>query len=67
MNLSRCLLAAGGTAAIGPLIRAVGVGWAFTICAAAALASCFFALMELWRGRHWRAGRMAAAQRKIEG
>ncbi|GJC79894.1 itaconate transport protein [Colletotrichum liriopes] len=64
MNLSRCLLASGGTAAIGPLIRAVGVGWAFTLCAIAALASCSLALMELWRGRHWRAKRMAAAQRE---
>ncbi|KAK2053263.1 major facilitator superfamily transporter [Colletotrichum caudatum] len=64
MNLSRCLLASGGTVAIGPLIRAVGVGWAFTLCAVVALASCSLALLELWRGRHWRARRMrAAAQR----
>ncbi|KAF6810474.1 major facilitator superfamily transporter [Colletotrichum sojae] len=61
MNLSRCLLSAGGTAAIGPLIRAVGVGWAFTLCAVAALLSCSFAALELWRGRHWRARRTAAA------
>ncbi|WYZ41967.1 hypothetical protein EsH8_V_000862 [Colletotrichum jinshuiense] len=68
MNLSRCLLASGGTAAIGPLIRAVGVGWAFTICAIAALASCSFAMLELWRGRHWRAKRIqAAAQREKAG
>ncbi|KAK1988354.1 major facilitator superfamily transporter [Colletotrichum cereale] len=64
MNLSRCLLASGGTAAIGPLIRAVGVGWAFTLCAIAALASCFLALVELWRGRHWRAERMRADERR---
>ncbi|EHA58476.1 hypothetical protein MGG_08656 [Pyricularia oryzae 70-15] len=62
MNLSRCLIASGGTAAIGPLIRAVGVGWAFTICAAVGLASCSLALAELWRGRHWRAKRNAAKQ-----
>ncbi|EFQ35113.1 major facilitator superfamily transporter [Colletotrichum graminicola M1.001] len=61
MNLSRCLLASGGTAAIGPLIRAVGVGWAFTLCAMVALASCSLALLELWRGRHWRAKRMREA------
>ncbi|TLS26456.1 hypothetical protein PpBr36_05519 [Pyricularia pennisetigena] len=62
MNLSRCLIASGGTAAIGPLIRAVGVGWAFTTCAAVGLASCSLALAELWRGRHWRAKRFAAKQ-----
>ncbi|KAF6825965.1 major facilitator superfamily transporter [Colletotrichum plurivorum] len=61
MNLSRCLLSAGGTAAIGPLIRAVGVGWAFTLCALATLLSCSFVALELWRGRHWRARRTAAA------
>lgn len=31
LNLLRCLLGAGGTAAIGPLITAIGVGWAFTL------------------------------------
>lgn len=60
MNLARCLLASGGTAAIGPLIRAIGVGWAFTLCAFIALAACSLALAELWRGRHWRAKRTAA-------
>ncbi|GME36964.1 hypothetical protein OIDMADRAFT_135607 [Neofusicoccum parvum] len=30
LNLSRCLVAAAGTAAIQPMIRAIGVGWAFT-------------------------------------
>ncbi|KAK6216959.1 major facilitator superfamily transporter [Colletotrichum tabaci] len=64
MNLSRCLLSAGGTAAIGPLIRAVGVGWAFTLCAIIALFSCSFVVLELWRGRHWRAKRTAAAAQR---
>ncbi|KAK8112881.1 hypothetical protein PG984_013407 [Apiospora sp. TS-2023a] len=59
MNLARCLLASGGTTAIGPLIRAIGVGWAFTLCAFVALASCSLALTELWRGRYWRSKRTA--------
>lgn len=54
MNLSRCILAAGGTAAIGPLIRAIGVGWAYTLCAIVTLASSSLALIELWKGPHWR-------------
>jgi hypothetical protein len=46
VNLSRCLLAAGAAAVIQPAIDAIGVGWAFTICAAGALASCPLALVE---------------------
>ncbi|OHF03022.1 major facilitator superfamily transporter [Colletotrichum orchidophilum] len=64
MNLLRCLLSAGGTAAVGPLIRAIGVGWAFTLCAIIALLSCSFVVLELWRGRHWRAKRTAAAAQR---
>lgn len=29
-NLTRCLMAAGGTAAVKPLIDAIGIGWAYT-------------------------------------
>jgi hypothetical protein len=50
VNLSRCLIAAAGAAAIQPLIQAVGVGWAFTVCAGIALASCPFALAVLSNG-----------------
>lgn len=32
LNLARCLMAAGGTSIIIPLINAIGVGWAFTVC-----------------------------------
>ncbi|EJD43314.1 MFS general substrate transporter [Auricularia subglabra TFB-10046 SS5] len=57
MNLSRCLFAAGGTAIIQPLIRAVGVGWAFTLCAVVALFSCPFAWAEWHYGQRWRKAR----------
>lgn len=30
-NLSRCLVGAGGTAIIEPMIQAIGVGWSFTV------------------------------------
>ncbi|KAI1608582.1 putative MFS multidrug transporter [Exophiala viscosa] len=33
LNLIRCLMGAGGTAVVGPLIRAINVGWAFTLFA----------------------------------
>lgn len=32
LNLARCLMAAAGTSAVMPLINAIGVGWAFTVC-----------------------------------
>ncbi|KAI5269745.1 MFS general substrate transporter [Aureobasidium subglaciale] len=31
LNIVRCLLGAGGTAAVSPCIRAIGIGWTFTI------------------------------------
>ena len=58
VNLSRCLIAAAGTATIQPLIQAIGVGWAFTVCASIALASCPFALAELAYGDKWRTRRL---------
>ncbi|KAI0849385.1 major facilitator superfamily transporter [Daldinia vernicosa] len=54
MNLSRCLLAAGGTSLIQPLIERLGVGFAFTVCAAGCVAVCPLAAAELFRGKHWR-------------
>lgn len=33
LNIVRCLLGAGGTAAVSPCVRAIGVGWTFTIFA----------------------------------
>ncbi|KAL7797459.1 hypothetical protein V8C37DRAFT_369541, partial [Trichoderma ceciliae] len=30
-NLTRCLMAAGGSAVIEPMIRAMGTGWAYTL------------------------------------
>ncbi|KAK4940897.1 hypothetical protein LTR10_019050 [Elasticomyces elasticus] len=31
LNLIRCLMGAGGTAVVGPLIKAIDVGWTFTL------------------------------------
>lgn len=32
LNLARCLLAAGGTSFVMPMVQGTGVGWAFSIC-----------------------------------
>jgi predicted MFS family arabinose efflux permease len=34
LNLARCFLAAAGTSVVMPMVKAMGVGWAFTICVA---------------------------------
>ncbi|KAG9645553.1 MFS general substrate transporter, partial [Aureobasidium melanogenum] len=34
LNIVRCLLGAGGTAAVSPAVRAIGIGWTFTIFSA---------------------------------
>jgi MFS family permease len=57
LNLARCLCAAGGTSFIFPLIRAVGVGWAFSICVLAQGVALLGALVQ-WRfAQAWRDGK----------
>ncbi|KAH0272987.1 MFS general substrate transporter, partial [Aureobasidium melanogenum] len=34
LNIVRCLLGAGGTAAVSPAVQAIGIGWTFTIFSA---------------------------------
>jgi MFS family permease len=68
VNLARCLLAAGGTSIVMPLINALGVGWTFTIAVAVQLVA-FAGLGIQWRfGGKWRVAadkaRQAAGERK---
>lgn len=53
-NLARCLVGAGATAAINPMVEAMGVGWAFTLMAAVCVGSFGLLGVELWKGRGWR-------------
>jgi multidrug resistance protein len=54
LNLARCLCAAAGTSFVFPLIRAVGVGWAFSICVLAQGVALVGALVQ-WRfAQVWR-------------
>lgn len=63
MNLARCLLAAGGTSLVTPLINAVDVGLTFTI-AVAALLVALVGIGIQWRfGAKWRME--AEAKKKI--
>ncbi|KAH7171294.1 major facilitator superfamily domain-containing protein [Dactylonectria macrodidyma] len=65
-NLSRCLLGAGATAAIAPMVNAMGTGWAFTL-AGALVALCtplVFVLMTF--GMKWRKELRLKVQQKEE-
>ncbi|KAK8137227.1 hypothetical protein PG984_005167 [Apiospora sp. TS-2023a] len=54
LNLARCLFAAGGTGFVMPMINSIGVGLAFTVCAAVQLLALSL-MFVTWRfaGR-WR-------------
>lgn len=53
-NITRCLLGAGATAVIEPMLRAMGIGWCYTFVALVMLATTplFFILIQ--RGPGWR-------------
>lgn len=55
LNLARCLAAAGGTSFVMPLVRAVGAGWAFTVCVAAQVAALAGWAVQLRFAGRWRA------------
>ncbi|KPI43639.1 Quinidine resistance protein 1 [Cyphellophora attinorum] len=54
LNLARCLLAAGGTSIIIPLINAIGVGWAFTLCAVVQILSLAGVFVQWKFAGKWR-------------
>ena len=54
LNLARCLVAAGGTSFVTPMVDGVGVGWAFTICVGIQVVALGgLAVRWRWAGR-WR-------------
>lgn len=54
LNLARCLFAAGGTSFVMPLVNAIGVGLAFTVCVAVQVVA-MLGLAAQWRfGARWR-------------
>ncbi|KPM38024.1 hypothetical protein AK830_g8516 [Neonectria ditissima] len=63
-NLARCLVGAGATAAIVPMINAMGVGWAFTLIGGLLFLCCpaLVALM-VW-GPKWRRELKAKVEKK---
>ena len=67
LNLARCLFAAGGTSFVMPMINGVGVGVAFTICAAVQVLALIGPLIQYKFAAAWRRKeREKAGQRNIE-
>jgi MFS family permease len=65
-NLTRCLIGAGASAAIQPMINALGSGWAFFILGA--IYAVFFPslLVVMRKGPQWRAEVVAREKRRKE-
>ncbi|RDW56446.1 MFS general substrate transporter-63 [Coleophoma crateriformis] len=54
VNLVRCLMGAGGTAAVLPISNAIGVGRAFTLFTGLMVAGLGFLVVQLRHGARWR-------------
>ncbi|EXJ59505.1 uncharacterized protein A1O5_12130 [Cladophialophora psammophila CBS 110553] len=54
LNLVRCLLGAGGTAVVGPLISSVHVGWAFTLLTGVMLFLGGLVVVQFMFGNGWK-------------
>lgn len=57
VNLVRCLMAAGGTAAAIPIVRGIGVGWTFTMLVGIMLLSLTLVVAQLRFGSRRRLNR----------
>lgn len=54
LNLARCLCAAGATSAVMPLVRAIGVGWAFTAGVGVQMGALMGVGVQWLCGGRWR-------------
>jgi hypothetical protein len=54
LNMARCLIGAGGTAAIIPIINGIGTGWAFTLWSLVMLAALVLVHVQMRWGGKWR-------------
>ncbi len=58
LNLVRCLMGAGGSAAVLPIVNAIGVGWTFTVLVGWMVASLGLLMIQMKMGLRWRQRRM---------
>ncbi|KAJ5495461.1 hypothetical protein N7539_000577 [Penicillium diatomitis] len=65
-NLMRCLVGAGGVAAIQPMIDALTAQWAFLLLAGTTLLMCPLLVVEMRWGAGWRQNRLKRLEREQE-
>ncbi|CEP67301.1 MFS transporter LALA0_S22e00122g [Lachancea lanzarotensis] len=53
VNLARCLLGAGGSAAAMPILDSIGIGWGFTMLSAILCAALVLIIVQVRFGRKW--------------
>ncbi|KAI1057074.1 hypothetical protein LB507_002467 [Fusarium sp. FIESC RH6] len=63
-NLTRCLVGAGASAAIIPMIDAMGIGWAFTLVGGLYVLGCPILIALMVRGVKWREELRVKRERK---
>lgn len=65
-NLTRCLLGAGATAVVIPMINAMGLGWCFTFLSLVLIGASPMMWILMWKGMGWRRARIARERAKAE-
>lgn len=63
-NFTRCLVGAGASAAIVPLMNAIGAGWSFTMIGLIYIVCALPLFLIMARGIKWRAEKKAKEERK---
>lgn len=58
LNMVRCLMGAGGTAAVLPIVNGIGIGWTFTLLAGVLIVSLGMAVVQIMMGSQWRRKRL---------
>ncbi|KAL4780075.1 major facilitator superfamily domain-containing protein [Aspergillus varians] len=66
-NFARCLLGAGATALIDPMLEAMGRGWCFTFIALVMLLTAPLLWVVIQFGPRWRKERQAKIDRAVDG
>ncbi|KAJ5176094.1 uncharacterized protein N7482_001971 [Penicillium canariense] len=66
-NIVRCLLGAGATALIDPMLAAMGRGWCFTFVSLIMLATSPLLLLVIYKGPEWREERRLKEEAKKTG
>lgn len=66
-NLVRCFLGAGTTAAVNPLINAIGTQWTYLAVSGALVAVTSLLLFVYFRGWDWRRGQAESLVPSLTG